>query len=611
MLFSAVTGTALSAPQSWSPSDTLSFTKTVEISAGTTGVRELLKEFFREQGVLAVIDESVTGTISGNFTNTDPQEFLRVLCDAYGLIWSYDGNIVFVEDEAGIRTKLLTATDVDPDNLREQVAVLGIACSRARVSFAEDGLILVSGPMHFTDLLSKIIHTIQTHTENKDIIKVFPLKHAWAYDLTFDYGEGEFVLPGIVTVLENLGGQGATSGSPSMMSSSDIGGPNPISPMASGGTTGSSASFAPNSSGSANAATSESLGGAQSAQMRFGLLNNMNLASDTRLNAIIAEGPRHHMHDLESLLSQLDKPLHVIAISVAIVDVEVGNSLGLGMRSFSVGKGDSTGGFTTIGPQIQQKLPDDGNVSAHVITNGFDFLASVEALEEKGEAKVISRPSVITFDNMEAIISRDQTFYVEVAGTYASSLFSISAGLVLKVIPHLVQEGEGEHINMILSIQNGQIEGVGSDEQSVKGLPIVEESKLNTQAILRQGQSILVGGLYSKTDINADSGIPFFKDIPVLGYLFKTDYTSSDLIETLFLITPTVLEMNYSSPVQYESYFRISPQSSAVPQDQLMVNPTTTELGATVTEVVPRQTMETEPQTANDKSPKGIRYGPR
>jgi hypothetical protein len=145
----------------------------------------------------------------------------------------------------------------------------------------------------------------------------------------------------------------------------------------------------------------------------------------------------------------------------------------------------------------------------------------------------VSSPQVLTLSNVEAVFDSSQTFYVRVAGRDAVDLFNVSAGTTLRVTPHVFKEGEESRIKMRVSIEDGAL-----STRTVDTLPVVDRASISTQAMIFEGESLLVGGITRDSRNEAETRVPFLADLPWVGGLFRHRQAQSERLERLFLITP-------------------------------------------------------------------------
>jgi type IV pilus assembly protein PilQ len=163
----------------------------------------------------------------------------------------------------------------------------------------------------------------------------------------------------------------------------------------------------------------------------------------------------------------------------------------------------------------------------------------LSALQEEGKLNILSSPSITTLDNQPASIEsgREVPFQTVVySGNVATpSIEYKKAVLSLKVTPHTIDR------NMLrLNIVTHKDELDFSN--TVGGNPTIITKNAETNVILYDGQTMVIGGLSKETATDTESGVPFLKDIPLLGRLFKSTGKSSNMEEVLIFITPQILK---------------------------------------------------------------------
>ena len=286
----------------------------------------------------------------------------------------------------------------------------------------------------------------------------------------------------------------------------------------------------------------------------------------------------------DELIRQLDVAPQMVEIEATIIDVDKTKARQLGINWFYRNH-RTTVGFMSGNQTAADALYNNGLLLAALglgdtsglpplFNNGFQigtilgnpakFVANINALEDDGVAHVVTRPQVITMNDAEAVIQSNQSVYVPVSGAYNSDLYNVTAGTTLRVTPHLVMEDGAPRIRMMVQIEDGNITYSAKDAQDIS-YPIVSQNAVNTQAVIQDGQGLLLGGLVQDKSQNNEHKIPVLGDIPLLGYLFKTVQKQRDHTERLFLITPRLVMLNHINGQQTPS----SPQVSMESQEQL------------------------------------------
>ncbi|HFB2155768.1 TPA: type III secretion system outer membrane ring subunit SctC, partial [Escherichia coli] len=167
--------------------------------------------------------------------------------------------------------------------------------------------------------------------------------------------------------------------------------------------------------------------------------------------------------------------------------------------------------------------------------DGVHFLASVYALEKKNQARIVSKPVLMTQENVPAIFDNNRTFYTKLIGERNSSLAHVTYGTMISVLPRFSADGE---IEMSLNIEDGNEEkqSVSGNEDSV--LPEVGRTHISTVARVPQGKSLLIGGYTRDSRTKDVQKIPLLGDIPLIGGLFRYENQNQNNVVRVFLIQP-------------------------------------------------------------------------
>jgi type III secretion protein C len=260
----------------------------------------------------------------------------------------------------------------------------------------------------------------------------------------------------------------------------------------------------------------------------------------------------------QALIDRFDVQTRAVEIQVAIVNVDVGQSRSMGLDVVQFLKGGNRelswrpgGGDASLDGEDASLFTSLGAIIA-----GYDVAARLQAMESSNVAKTLSRPSVLTLDNIAAAITRSDQTYVKVAGTYSADLFTVSSSLALRVIPHVidVEDADGQssrQIKLFVSVEDGVMSATGGAD----GMPMVSSSQINTQAVLEEGQSLIVGGYFKEEHLKKASGVPFLKNLPVIGRLFSIDSTMVATVERLFIISPRIIELSAGDSTAYNHFF--------------------------------------------------------
>jgi len=281
--------------------------------------------------------------------------------------------------------------------------------------------------------------------------------------------------------------------------------------------------------------------------------------ADKRTNTLIIKERPDVVARMEHLVGELDRPTQQVYIQAEIVEVSSTNSKELGMewlwktanvRSLKghVGtnfdlqtdvtdQGVSTGGSTTTtteaGPHDGQPFPTGTGLGVGILNT--DLEAVLHALQENNNVNLLSRPRVVTIDNHQSVIEvGDQIPYKQLNEFGVTSFEFKDATVQLLVTPHIINSGD-----ILLEVapkadfQNGF---------TPDGTPIISTRKASTTVKVRNGQTIVIGGLIRDSVIQKKSKVPILGDIPLLGLLFKNEKTSKAKTELIVFIRPVILE---------------------------------------------------------------------
>jgi len=161
----------------------------------------------------------------------------------------------------------------------------------------------------------------------------------------------------------------------------------------------------------------------------------------------------------------------------------------------------------------------------------------LSALESSGRGKVVSNPKVITSDNQPAKISQGQQIPYQIITQNGVQTEFKDAVLSLDVTPHVTKDG-----NIRLKIKATKDRPI-----QIPGSPIpgIDKKEAVSEVLIRDGDTAVLGGIFEAEDGDGDSGLPGLKNIPLLGWLFKTESKTNVKRELLIFLTPVVLKNQY------------------------------------------------------------------
>lgn len=430
-----------------------------------------------------MIDPDVNAHFSGFIPPGPPLVILNKLMNQYHLIFYFDGDTLFIYPTKRLRRQVITLTTLRAAEFVRYLQNRQIpemkSCEIRRIPGVN--ALDINGVPACIERVSQLASMLDGElTKRKGEVvsmNIYPLKYATAMDDRYQYRDQTVSIPGIVSVLRDM------------------------------------------SRGSG--------GGSESTPQTQGLPM---FSADPRQNAVIVRDYAANMAGYGKLIAALDQRPQMIEIAVMIIDVDVGDINKLGIDwSGTVSLGG--GGFS---------FNSDGGMSggfSSVISNTSDFMVRLNALEQRAHAYILSQPSVVTLNNIQAVLDKNVTFYTKLQGDKIAKLESVTTGSLLRVTPRLMEDKGKQNIMLSLNIQDGQ---QTSPLSATDPLPQVQNSEIASQATLRPGQSLLLGGFQQDKQKQGQNKIPLLGDIPVLGHLFKSRIDETHSVMRLFLIKATV-----------------------------------------------------------------------
>lgn len=527
---------------------------------------DLLRQFAGDQNLPLVMTEKVTGSVSGRFGPMEPQKFLDQITRSNGLVWYYDGHVVYIYRSDEMTNKLLPVSATTPAEMIEILDGLDVLSDQFPVKALPDAsLLYVVGPPQYVELLATLVETVdrnnQTQANVDVVVEIFPLKYAWADDQSFAFGDSQITVPGVVTILRNIlssrsapGGLSGRSVQSTVTNNlPSLRGRGLLNPEYAAWERAQQAAVGAQIAAAQANATAAATQQYQLQQQQQAAQANAKSAgpvataagegvieSDPRLNAVIIRDIKEKIPYYARIIRELDRPGGLVQIEATIIDVDANSGFDWGMPYLAQWR--RNGNLHSAQVSLDANLADPlagANMGVTVLRNGAtDFLARLRAMETDGHARIVSRPSVLTINNVEAQLESIDTFFVRVEGNQEVDLFNVSVGTTLRIVPHIVDDPAGRRVKLIVKIEDGR-----QKEDEVDDIPIINRNVLNTQAVLSEGESLLVGGLIREEQTKNEKRIPVLGRIPKVGVLFKTIDDEKRKLERLVLITPTIMDL--------------------------------------------------------------------
>jgi type IV pilus assembly protein PilQ len=156
--------------------------------------------------------------------------------------------------------------------------------------------------------------------------------------------------------------------------------------------------------------------------------------------------------------------------------------------------------------------------------------------ETDGQTRVIARPKLATLDNKEAHIKQGEKIPYETTSQAGTQVQFIDAVLQLRVTPHVTPDGS---ILMKVTVNR---DSRGAFRSPVNQVPSIDTREAQTKVLVKNGETLVIGGIYETEHQETTKGLPWLMKIPILGWLFKSEETLNTKKELLIFITPTVIQ---------------------------------------------------------------------
>ena len=296
-----------------------------------------------------------------------------------------------------------------------------------------------------------------------------------------------------------------------------------------------------------------------SALYRLKQLTRPSISVDRRTNSVIVRGSELAIKEVEEVIRQLDQPQKMLEIQVIILTASKGVTEQLGVdyralrrnqnnkKGFGVDTGTSGGlaATTSAASDAVTLLPEvtaaDLLGSFIVATNDNFLQVQLAALSADDKSQIIASPKVITLDNVIASITRSRSVFAQVAasGDAGQDLKEIQTGLRIDILPTVVPSdiaGQEQLVRLSFNATNS------APTQANFGQIEVTAQEIQTEVLIPDGGTYVVGGLFDDARAENVSGLPLLRELPIIGQLFRTNVSTDALAETIFLITPRIVQ---------------------------------------------------------------------
>jgi type IV pilus assembly protein PilQ len=286
---------------------------------------------------------------------------------------------------------------------------------------------------------------------------------------------------------------------------------------------------------------------------------------DERTNSLLLRDTANNLVQIGELIAQLDIPVRQVLIEsrIVIASNDFTNELGVRFGVSSEGGNNAVSGtlndISIAGDQVTTSQAIGGPVGNSVATNqglnvnlpvaspagaiglalaklpfGTILQLELSAMQAEGKGEIVSSPRVITSNQQTAIIEQGTEIpYQEASSSGATSVSFKEALLKLEVTPQITPD---DHIVMDLKVNKDAVGVI------FNGVPSIDTQSVETQVLVSNGETVVLGGVYEQTSIDSVNKVPFFGDLPYLGVLFRTTLAQDDKSELLIFVTPKIIK---------------------------------------------------------------------
>jgi type IV pilus assembly protein PilQ len=257
--------------------------------------------------------------------------------------------------------------------------------------------------------------------------------------------------------------------------------------------------------------------------------------ADERTNSIVVTEVDPIHAKIEQLVKLLDTPTPQVEILAKVVDIDVQASRGLGIDWTLQGLESRIVRADVISNATPQ-IAGFGQFNIATIPSLAQINMVINMLEENGKANTVSAPRISAVDNENARILGGQRFGIptrDISGNTVIQFYTV--GTKLEVTPHINSLDE---ITMEIHAEVSELDRASA----LAGRPIVTTSEADSKVLVKDGNTVVIGGFIRRKETKSERGIPILKSIPILGALFKETTTTVEDRELLIFITPTIIK---------------------------------------------------------------------
>jgi type IV pilus assembly protein PilQ len=275
---------------------------------------------------------------------------------------------------------------------------------------------------------------------------------------------------------------------------------------------------------------------------------------DDRTNSLLMTLTQERIDEMRRIVSLLDVPVRQVMIEARIVEANVDYDKSLGVRwggsqTFGNGRGLFYGNDDRGDESGKSGADSNGNVpfvdlgvanrtagfGIGYVTDNLILDLELTAMEKSGNGEVVSQPKVVTADKETAkILKGAEIPYQEASSSGATSTSFKEAALSLEVTPQITPDNR-----IIMEVK--VTKDAPDFANALNGVPPINKNEVNAKVLVADGETIVIGGVFSNTQTKGVEKVPFLGDLPFLGRLFRRDIVQDKKSELLVFITPRIM----------------------------------------------------------------------
>lgn len=497
--------------------------------ANNESLRSLLYDFGTTLGVPVIVSARINDIADDEVPVTSAERFLAEIHTRFGLIWVYDGTTLYLYDDTEAASETVALPFAMRDTFKATVEAAGIKGAPLNWVFLPgESALQLSGPPRFVEWGKEVAEDLADPEgplgladDQNFAIRIFEVEYGYVDQTANSASGGKAPITSLAEMVAKLMNVAHVSGIIRARVDSPAAGAVPKLR----GTGIISGDAPPDGS---PAPLQDVVPTRRAGEEAF-------VIGDPRLNAIIVRDLARRMPTYERLIAALDSPVDQVEIAISVLDIDASAADELRFA------------FESDSFQINAGADDDGN-SIYYSESLWDvegIALRVHALRNSGRSRILTRPSVTTLDNHEASFQNNRTFYVRLGGNDAESvdLAPVSYGWLVRIRPHVIHDEDHKRVQLAIHIEDGNRGGAALE---VTGVPEVAQNVIQTQAVVREGNSLLIGGYTVREQTRFRQRIPLLGRIPLMGRLFSTRVDRDQSVARYFVITPRILPASIS-----------------------------------------------------------------